>query len=66
MMAKLFGKSRKADLFEYETDMGSHYSVNLKDENGRTVSTQVMSNINEARRVKENWENGTYQQLNEC
>lgn len=64
-MAKQVSKGRRADLFEYETDMGNHYSVNLKDEGGRTVSTQVMSDINEARRVKENWENGTYQQLNE-
>jgi hypothetical protein len=56
---------RKAEVYTYETDMGDHYSVNLKDETGKTVSTQVMRDINEAKRVKENWENGRYQYLAE-
>lgn len=56
---------KSADIYVYETDFGDHYSVNLKDENGKTVHTQVMNNINEAKRVKENWENGRFQQLTE-
>lgn len=56
---------KSADIYVYETDFGDHYSVNLKDETGKTVHTQVMNNINEAKRVKENWENGRFQQLTE-
>lgn len=57
--------SREARVYTYETDMGNYYSVNLKDESGKVVSTQVMSTINEAKRVKENWENGRYQYITE-
>jgi len=56
---------RTAVVYTYETELGDHYSVNLKDEKGNVVSTQVMNNINEAKRVKENWENGQYKYLTE-
>ena len=56
---------REAKIHIYETDMGDHYSVNLKDENGKVVSTQVMRTINEANEVKNSWERGDYQYLSE-
>jgi hypothetical protein len=56
---------KSAEIYVYETDFGDHYSVNLKDGNGRTVHTQVMKNLNEAKRVKENWERGQYEYLTE-
>lgn len=56
---------RRAEIHTYELDTDEHYSVNLKDENGQTVSTQMISNINEARQIKEFWENGKYNLLTE-
>ena len=56
---------KSAEIYVYETDFGEHYSVNLKDERGRTVHTQVIRDVNEARRVKENWENGRFEYLTE-
>ena len=54
---------KKAEVHTYETDFGDHYSINLKDENGKVVSTQIMKNLSEAKKVKENWENGSYQYI---
>jgi len=54
---------RRAEVHTYETDFGDHYSINLKDENGRVVSTQIMKDLNEARQVKERWEDGRYQYI---
>jgi len=56
-------QQRRAEVHTYETDFGDHYSINLKDENGRVVSTQIMKDLNEARRVKERWEDGRYQYI---
>jgi len=56
-------QTRRAEVHTYETDFGDHYSINLKDENGRVVSTQIMKDLNEARRVKERWEDGRYQYI---
>jgi len=56
--------SRKiAEVHTYETEFGDHYSVNLKDESGKVVSTQIMKDLNEARQVKERWEDGSYQYI---
>ena len=54
-------QKRRAEVHTYETDFGDHYSINLKDENGRVVSTQIMKDLSEARQVKERWEDGRYQ-----
>lgn len=54
---------KKADIVVYETDLGDYYSVNLKDESGTTVSIHAMDNVNEAKRMKENWENGNFEYL---
>jgi hypothetical protein len=56
---------RTATVYTYETELGDYYSVNLKDESGNVVSTQVMQTIAEANQVKENWERGQYQYLTE-
>jgi len=56
---------RSARIYTYDTEFGNHYSVALKDENGRTVSAPVMKDMNEAKRVKENWESGRYEYLTE-
>lgn len=58
-------QNKKADVHIYETEFGDYYSINLKDENGKVVSTQVMKDLNEARRVKEKWESGSYQYITE-
>jgi len=54
---------KKAEVHTYETEFGDHYSINLKDENGQVVSTQIMKDLSEAKQVKENWENGSYQYI---
>lgn len=60
-------KSKKnATITPLETDLGDHYAVNLKDESGKTVSTQVVNDLNEARQLKENWETGNYKLLTEA
>jgi len=56
-------QKKKAEVYTYETDFGDHYSVNLKDETGKVVSSQIMKNLSEAKQVKENWENGSYQYI---
>jgi len=56
-------QKKKAEVYTYETEFGDHYSINLKDENGKVVSTQIMKNLSEANQVKENWENGSYQYI---
>lgn len=48
-----------------ETDFGDYYNVLLKDQNGKTISSQVIKDINEAKKLKENWENGKYKLLTE-
>jgi hypothetical protein len=58
-------QNKKADVHTYETEFGDHYSINLKDENGKVVSTQVMKDLSEAKQVKEKWENGSYQYITE-
>jgi len=58
-------QNKKADVHTYETEFGDHYSINLKDENGKVVSTQVMKDLREAKQVKEKWENGSYQYITE-
>jgi len=54
---------KKAEVHTYETEFGNHYSINLKDESGKVVSTQIMKDLNEARQVKERWEDGSYQYI---
>ena len=56
---------KSAEIYIYETDFGDHYSVNMKDESGRTVHTQVANSITEARQVKERWESGRFEYLTE-
>jgi len=58
-------QKKRAEVHTYETEFGDHYSINLKDENGKVVSTQIMENLSEAKQVKENWENGSYQYIAE-
>lgn len=57
------GNKKKADIVVYETDLGDYYSVNLKDESGTVVSIHAMDNVNEAKRMKDNWENGNFEHL---
>lgn len=57
---------KSASIHPLETDLGDHYSVNLKDERGKTVSTQVVNDLNEARQLKERWETGKYSLLTEA
>jgi len=56
-------QKKKAEVHTYETEFGNHYSINLKDESGKVVSTQIMKDLSEAKQVKENWENGSYQYI---
>lgn len=57
------GKTRTAEVHTYETELGDHYSINLKDENGNVVSTRTAKDLNEAKQVKKRWENGQYQYI---
>ena len=56
-------QKKKAEVYTYETEFGDHYSINLKDESGKVVSTQIMKDLSEAKQVKERWEDGSYQYI---
>jgi len=56
---------RVATVSIFETDMDDYYSVTFIDENGRRVSQQVTDDEQEARQLKESWENGQYGYLTE-
>lgn len=56
--------NRKAEIHVHEDTDKTFYTIRMENEKGHRMS-RTASSLNEAKKVKENFENGSYQFLTE-